>query len=385
MHKGGLWVLLALVLLAGIGETAAVATPESIAAANNVYVSNMSFDPGAFFTGDTGTVTVTVTNGNANQAIGVNHATFGDRQFQLTSGTYDTSSDIGPHQSRTYQFSIVSDAPTGSYFPTFSLDLRDADNLYHRGMVWVDNTPLTVTVLSKPDSFTRAKKDTISLQIANPRKNEVKNVVVDIAGGDGVEIMPASRYVGSLASGASVLENFSVTPGRESVLNATVSYDNGDNHHHADLQVPVLFSPDKKKANPVVSNIAVTSVAGIIHVTGDITNAGLTTANAVSVTSLGPAIPQDPYKTYVIGTLKPDDFGSFEVTFSADRSTTVPLQLSYKDADGNVQTSTEYVTIPQYSSVAKKTGFPVLPVAAVIIVLVLFVGGWVLYLRKYNQ
>lgn len=385
MYRAGLWVLLAIVLLAGIGETAAVATPESIAEANNVYVSNMSFDPGAFFTGDSGTVTVTVTNGNPSRTIGVNHATFGDRQFQLTSGTYDTSSDIGPRQSRTYQFTVVSNAPTGSYFPTFSLNLREADNLYYRGMVRVDNTPLTVTVLSKPDSFTRAKKDTISLQVANPRKNDVKNVIVDIAGGDGVEIMPASRYVGSLASGASVLETFSVTPDRETVLNATMSYDNGDNHHHTDLQVPIRFSPDKKKANPVISNIEVTSVAGIVQVTGDITNAGLTTANAVLVTSLGPAIPQDPYKTYVIGTLKPDDFGSFEVTFSADGGTTVPLQVSYKDADGNIQTSTEMVTVPQYSAVAKKTGFPVLPVAAVIIVLALFVGGWALYLRKYQQ
>jgi len=385
MQKASLCVLLAIGLLAGIGESGAVATPESIVAANNIYVANMSFDPGVFFTGDIGTVTVVVTNGNTNQSIGVNHAAFGDRDLQLTSGTYDTSATIGPFQSRTYQFSVISEAPEGYYFPTFSLNLRDADNLYYRGVVEVDNTPLTVAVLSKPDSFTRAKKDAISLQIANPRKNNVKNVVVDIPGGPGVEILPSSRYVGSLGSGASIPINFSVTPDRETVLNVTVSYDNGDNHHYADIQVPIIFSPDKKKANPVTSNIEVTSVSGIIHVKGDVTNAGLTTANAVSVTSLAPAIPEDPYRTYVIGTLKPDDFGSFEVTFSAARSMTVPLQLSYKDADGNVITSTESVTVPQYSAVTKKTGFPVLPVAAVIIVLALFVGGWALYLKRNNR
>ena len=31
---------------------------------------------------------------------------------------------------------------------------------------------------------------------------------------------------------------------------------------------------------------------------------GLETANTVMVTSLAPAVPQDPYKTYVVGALK---------------------------------------------------------------------------------
>jgi hypothetical protein len=251
--------------------------------------------------------------------------------------------------------------------------------------VQVDNTPLFVTILSEPDSFTRAKKDTISLQIANPRKNDVKNVVVEITGGSGVDIIPSSRYIGSLGSGTSIPVNFSMTPNEECILNVVVSYDNGDNHHYANLSIPVTFSPDKKKANPVMSNIGVTAVNGVIHVTGDITNAGLSTANAVSVTSLSPAIVEDPYKTYVIGTLKPDDFGSFEVTFSAAGGTTVPLQLSYKDMDGNVITSTKNVTVPQYSAVTKKTGFPVLPVAVVSVGLMLFVGGWALYLKRNNQ
>ena len=54
----------------------------------------------------------------------------------------------------------------------------------------------------------------------------------------------------------------------------------------------------------------------VYHITGDVNNAGLETANTVMVTSLS-LQPQDPYKTYVVGALKPDDFGGFEVTFSA--------------------------------------------------------------------
>jgi hypothetical protein len=125
--------------------------------------------------------------------------------------------------------------------------------------------------------------------------------------------------------------------------------------------------------------------SGVAHITGDVTNAGLTTANAVTVTALAPAVPQDPYKSYVIGALKPDDFGSFEVTFSAGNSTNIPIQLSFRDTDGNVITSTQNVTVPLFSASTQNTGFPVLPVVAVVLVVAIFVGGWFVYLKRYKQ
>jgi hypothetical protein len=87
----------ALVLPAG-GYT----TLDSLAAAGRVYVSNVTIDPAVLFTGDEATVTFAVTNGNANStsstANGVmfNHATFGNNDIRLVSGTYDSSSSVGP-------------------------------------------------------------------------------------------------------------------------------------------------------------------------------------------------------------------------------------------------------------------------------------------------
>jgi len=381
-----LCILLIITLLAVAGDADALATPAEIAAANNVYISNMTYDPGSFFTGDSGTVLVAVTNGNANQSIIANHATFGfDNNFQLTSGSYDTSSTIGPLQTRMYTFSVVTQSADGSYYPTFSLNVGDATSLYYRGLVKVDNTPIVATLLDKPDAFTPSTKNTLTLQLANPRHNDVKNVIVDIDGGNNVDILPATQYLGVLPSGASMLVNFTVTPNVETTLNVTVKYDNGDNHHTVDLQIPVTFTTDKTAANPVMSNIAVTTTAGITHVTGDVTNAGMSNANAVTVTSLAPAAPQDPYKSYVIGALKPDDFGSFEVTFSADSGASVPIQLSYKDTDGNVIATTQNVTVPLSSAGSQDSGFPVLPVIAIIVVVAIFVGGWYIYLRRYKE
>ena len=239
----------------------------------------------------------------------------------------------------------------GTYFPTFSLSFRDADSLYYRATAEVDNTPLELTIVEKPDAFTQGKKKTISLQVANPRKNDVRNVVLDVSG-TGITATPAKMFIGNLASGAKIPVNFTVSPDQESQLILTVTYNNGNNPHKVTMDLPITFGIDKMQANPVVSNVQVTSAGGIYHITGDVNNAGLETANTVTVTSLSPAIPQDPYKTYVVGALKPDDFGSFEVTFSANGTTSIPLQLSFKDTNGN-----QYSTLQEVKISASATNF----------------------------
>ena len=45
-------VIATVLLLAAIGGVSAYTTADSLAAAGNVYVSGVTYDPGAFFTGD---------------------------------------------------------------------------------------------------------------------------------------------------------------------------------------------------------------------------------------------------------------------------------------------------------------------------------------------
>ena len=381
---GRLGIFLAFLVAVGIFvlPAGAYSTPESIVAAGNVYVSSVTIDPAVLFTGDEGTATFYVTNGNANQSIVVNHATFGDKDIRLTSGSYDSSANIGPLQTRPFVFSIASDALEGTYYPTFSLSFRDADSLYYRTQVKVDNTPLVLTIIDKPDTFAQDKKDLINVQIANPRNNDVKNVILEVSG-DGVTASPTKIYIGALASGANTNTSISITPGVESPVKFALSYDNGDTHHVVSLEMPVSFAPDKKKASPLISNVKVKLDNGVYDVTGDITNAGLTTANGVSVTALSPAVPSDPYQSYVIGALKPDDFGSFEVTFSANGAASIPLQISYKDTDGNIVTLQHTVIISNAASsesASQSGGSALLP--AIGLVIVIGIIGAYLYLKR---
>jgi hypothetical protein len=373
-------------ILCTVGTVNAFQTPESIVAAGNVYVSNVTYDPGSFFTGDTGTVGVFVTNGNADQSVVVNHVTIGDNNIRLTSAPYDSSANIGPLQKQSFTFSLAADASDGTYYPTFSLSFRDADSLYHRATVQVDNTPLELTIVDKPDTFTQGKKKTIFMQVANPRKNDLRNVILEVSG-TGIGATPEKTFIGNLASGAKIPVNFSVTPDQETTLILTVMYNNGNNPHKVTMNIPIAFGVDKTRANPVVSNVQVKSESGIYHITGDVNNAGLETANTVMVTSLSPALPQDPYKTYVVGALKPDDFGSFEITFSTNSTSSIPIQLSYKDTDGNLYTSVQDVKISATAASLQNNGTPNLlfPIIAVVIVIGACIGGWYFYVRRNKK
>ena len=389
------FILALLAVLALVLPASGYTTLDSLNAAGRVYVSNVTLDPGVLFTGDKATVTFAVTNGNTNSTttttdggatygVMFNHATFGDSDIRLTSGTYDSSSNVGPLQTRTYVFDVVTNATDGTYYPTFSLDFRDASSLYYRTPVKVDNTPIMMSVIDQPDSFTPGKKETITVQIANPRQNAVKNAVLSVDGA-GATLTPAGQYIGWLAPNTATNVTFTVTPNQETVLNLALNYDNGDNHHAVTTTLPIAFTPDKTRATPLVSNIVVTLTGNTYHVTGDVTNAGLTNANGVTVTPLSPAEPQDPYRQYVIGALKPDDFGSFEVTFSAPNTTaSVPVQVSYKDADGNIISTTQNVgilgVVPDNSG---KQDSPVLPI--VIVLVILAAGGYYYYTKKIKK
>ena len=130
-------------------------TPESIVAADKVYVSGVTYDPAVFFPGDKGTLTIDVTNGNTATGVNVNHATVSSDTIRTTSSPYDSSSSLGPAQKQSFVYSVTADGLDGTYYPTFSLSFRDADSLYYRAVVKIDNTPLVLTILDKPDTFSQ--------------------------------------------------------------------------------------------------------------------------------------------------------------------------------------------------------------------------------------
>src|SRR5208283_1091649 len=162
MPRSAYVVLLFLIVTMGflVLPASADAITDAVQAANNVYVSNYTIDPAVLFTGDTATVTFYVTNGNTNESVMVNHATFGDDDIHLISGSYDTNVNIGPLQTKSFVFSIGTDKSAGTYYPSFSWSFVAGNGMYSKTPVKVDNKPLVITVTDQPDAFTQGVKET---------------------------------------------------------------------------------------------------------------------------------------------------------------------------------------------------------------------------------
>jgi hypothetical protein len=335
-----------LVMVALAGTVSAYATTESIEAAANVYISNVTYSPGTFYPGDEGTVTVKVTNGNSDVGVVVNHATLYDNEnkFSVTSPPFSTSTNIGPGQTQTFVFTITADSVSeGTFYPIFSLSFRDADSLWYRTSVRIDDAPLELTITDRPDTFNSGGKETVNVLVWNPRESTVRGVTIVPSDGS-IKTTPLKGYVGDLAPGASKEVAFEVTPEQETTLTFTAEYLNGNNEHEVTVSMPVSFGDDKTGAEIVVNNIESTASGTTMTIKGDVTNNGLTDAKSVLVTVGSPATPVNPNPVYAIGNLEPDDFSSFEVTYTMAGSGNIPLIIEYKDVDGNVFTEKFSIT-----------------------------------------
>jgi hypothetical protein len=350
---------------------------EQQSAAAQVMVTNVSMDPQAFMVDDTGTVTVEVINSGA-QSVAISRVTMYDEKIKIESRAYDTTMYLGAGNRMTFTFTVSAFVPDGIYYPVFSMDFRDAGYLRYPVKLQVQNKPLKVSILSKPDVFTGGKKEKMEVLIGNPRDNAVSGVIV-YPSGEGIEASPSSIFIGMIAPDQSQKVSFSITPHQSTDLEIHVDYMNGINAHTEVIRLPIDLGKSKTRADPILSNILIEKSGAVYSLTGDVNNAGLEVANAVVITTGDGVTPMDPYRRYVVGTLQPDDFSSFEVTFSTEETNIVPVEVSYKDNDGNLYTSTTLIDIPLTKSGDQKTDGVPMEMIAVILVCAAVIGGIVWY------
>ena len=359
-------------------------SPGAEEAAAQVQVTNITIDPAVLMPYDTGTVTLTIVN-TGTDSVAISRAELLDKDIRIISDTYGKVGAIGGGNSMRFTFTVQATGGTGIFYPVFSLDFRDANYLRHPVKLVVQDNPVEVAVLKKPDTFTLGKKEEITLHIGNPRDNEVTGVTIVPSAGSH-EITPTSFFAGVLPPDAALDIPFSIIPDSSEPVTFTVQYQNGINEHQTMYTLPISPGTSKKQANPVLSNVVIEQEKDHWRVTGDVTNSGLETANAVEVTSADPAVPIFPYKIYAIGALKPDDFSSFELTFrTGENITAVPLITSFKDDDGNPfsgETMIETGAVVTNNSQQPEGMIPPVFIIGIIVLIALGVTGVVIYSRK---
>ncbi|ACL16588.1 COG1361 family protein [Methanosphaerula palustris] len=340
-------------------------------------VTGTKLDPEVLMYGDTGTLTVDVVN-TASHSITVKRgALTGNGAITVNDKNYAAVGDIGPGAKMSFTFTIKAGAPDGIYYPEFSLQFPEGTSLRYLVPVKIDNTGLVLAIQSQPDAYSAGQKDSITLSVGNPRQNSVNGVTVNAAG-PSITMLPATSFIGTLGSNSASTTTLNITPAAPSNLTVQVLFTNGLNRHTQTLVIPVEFSESKTRADMVISNIVIKQSNSTIDLTGDITNAGLTPAKAVVVTPGKDVTGIDPYKQYVVGSLQPDDFSSFELTFNAKGATSVPVIVTYLDADGNQFSKTIPLSLGDTAdtSTTADTSFPILWV--VILLLAILVVGYVI-------
>ena len=359
---------------------AGAAQDASSAAAAQVAVSNVSIDPGVFFEGDTGIVSIEIIN-NGPQSVAIRRATMYDAAISVTSSSYDLTTTLGGGNRMTFSFTVRADVPPGIYYPSFSLDFRDAGYLRYPVMLRVENDPLEISVLEKPDIFGPGRRDRIDIMVGNPRANPLSSVIINFRG-DALNPAPSSYFIGTINPGEARKLSFNITPEEETTMAIVVDYKNGINAHSAGLSLPVIFGESKRQADLILSNIVIVYKDGRYSLTGDVTNAGLEVANSVVLSGGAGTEPVNPYREYVVGSLQPDDFSSFEITFLADNSSPIEVTVKYRDVDGNpFSRNTPVAILPKSTGKEEGTGMAP-PVIVVILVSAALIAGAIWYSWK---
>ncbi|MCK9579736.1 MAG: hypothetical protein M0Q92_04715 [Methanoregula sp.] len=321
------------------GNTVSVTDPRDAAAL--VYVSGYEMSPDVFYPGETGTVTVHVTNA-ANTSVSVSQPNLINSHIKvINDAAFATATSIGPGETIDYNFIVTADGSDGTCFPLFTVSttVYGANAINSQIKLKIDSTDVRASISAMPDNFAVSKKDSVNVSISNPREGAITNVLV-VPEVDGARVFPKESFIGTLNSGTSVQVPFSITPDHETEVTFHVRYMNGDNEHTTDVVLPVTIDKNKKGAEIIVNNIE-SSVSGITStLKGDVTNNGLTDAKSILVTVESPATPVNPNPVYAIGNLEPDDFSTFEVTYTMTGNGKVPLKVEYKDEEGNVYTDT---------------------------------------------
>lgn len=377
MHSALIGIVLC---ICAILATVPVMAQDDSAAAAQVAVTSVIIDPAIFFEDDTGIINVEITNNGA-QSVAIRRATIYGGDVTVLSQSYDTTTVIGAGNQMTFSFTIKADVPPGIYYPYFSLDFRDAGYLRYPIPIRVDNQPLTIAVLNKPDVFSEGRKDRVDILVGNPRDTPVSGVVVNFLGSR-MDPVPSSYFIGNLDPDQSRQVSVNITPEEPGNLQILVDYKNGINDHTDSLTLPVRFGESKTEANPVLTNIVVEYGNGHYTMTGDVYNAGLEIANSVLLTTRSPTTPVDPYRNYVVGSLQPDDFSSFELTFTASDVSEIPVAIEYRDIDGNPFEKVSMVSIPPKNTKNEENPGIALPVIVIIVVSAAVIGGAIWYSWK---
>jgi len=338
--------------------------------------------------------------------IWIDPATSGGKQIRATT-SYTDIGYLAAGSSIEVNFKLVVDnnISEGIYFPIVNIDVSGGTDVIYPLLVKVSNASVDLLPTSVPSKISKGGTTELTITAVNKRENAVKEVIITPKG-DGVEFVPQSYFIGSLATETSEDVIFSVKPIETGVSNISfsVNYKNGDNLHINSLIAPLSIIEALDVA-PIITNFPLSiTKGGSSRISIEVYNAKTEKITGVLVTPICNAtvIPAQ----YFIGSMEPDDvfsasfdiyadtvgYGmqtiSFKVSFkqgndyyetplvSKSFSVVSGPGQSYQSSGSSSSTSGSSSGMPQTSSLLTTCLTPLIIVIVVIIVVVLLYMRW---------
>jgi hypothetical protein len=359
MLSAGLFLmLLALAVIPAVNAADIVQTAGGV---SYLYVTSVDINPEVFYPYEQGTITVKLTN-NGNSSIGVKNPNLLSSSNDISivkEDTWQTMSYVASGNSISYTFLVTVNGMDGKYFSLFTIETKDSsgnfENLHYPLTFDVDSEDLHAVISKKPETFTLDSAEPVNLSIINPRDGAIKSIYITTSD-SGSDITPKETFVSELAANSMVEVPFTITPHKATNITFTVNYQNGETKREVSVFMPVNLGNAKDAAVPTINNLALTSSGSTYDLTGDIANSGVTDANGVVVSVGLPARGTGTYPEFAVGSIASDDSSSFEVTFTSTDLSSVPLVISWKDADGTDYSVTKTVDLTTSSGSGSMSG-----------------------------
>ena len=402
--------------------------PTAAAAAGQrptVMVTDYNVYPDVLMPGDTGTITVTISNmeeqarqtettkrGEDPETIttettmsinarmesihlfgkGIEVVTTGDlREEYLNVG------DLGPGKSTTISFAIKA-IEAGTFFPYVRIAVKEGNDVRFPLQVKVDASDVKISA-DAPSSIAVGEITTIGLTVLNTRRNTIEAVrLVPVT--EGVKFSPSEVPIGTMEPDELVNARFDSTLGDsfargENEIAFTVEYKNGDNYHESACTIPIEVV-DGYGVRLIASTFPSSVVPGeMAEIELDTVNTRSDEAKSAIVVPLTEGLVYQPSE-YYIGNMRPGDLYTARFTIDTTNMNTgvnnLDFKVIYRDANG--YQDSDVCTLPLNALVmggaakahtaSSVSAGSILPLA---VILVLTALGLVLYvrLRKRNQ
>ena len=348
---------------------------------------SLTLTPSTLMPGETGQLVVVLQNtGETPLTIYKIAITDSWDVVSVTHPALKTLGSIGVDKSMTLTFPITANEKEGTFYPSLSIELLGNGQytfIKYPFAVTVDSKSVSLSVVERPEYFEPDTTQVVGLSIGNLRSNQIDSVTVT-ASGDGVSCEEGMVFAGSLTPGASKDVFLTViTSENTKAINLDVSYKNGPNWHTDTITIPVEGGELRTGAELFINNIEITT--GVTHttITGDVNNAGLSTAKGL-VVSLDGAEAVQPYPVFVVGSLDTDGLSEFELTFVNPEADSIELIFTYKDENGNtyVQSETASLSAVQPAGTGFSSAGNPLAAGIAVVLLILIIGGAVFLVWK---